>query len=97
MWQTFPGHFLKKYEKYLKKDSSKALLAPQTKPKSRYDDRYVDNKDVTAAAADGKDAIQVAFEKVVPHKEIWKKKKAKVKMTEPPPRGLTALASFPVS
>lgn len=98
MWQTFPGHFLKKYEKYLKKNSAKVLGTPEAKPKHRFDDRYVDNKDMTAITAVDKDAIQVTFEKVVPHKENWNKnKKAKLKVTQPPPTGLSALASFPVS
>lgn len=96
IWQTFPGHFLKKYEKYLKKDSSKSILASETKSKSRYDDRFVDNKDLTATVTEYRN-VQMTFEKVALHKENRMKKKAKVKTTEPPPRGLSALASFPVS
>lgn len=95
--QTFPGHFLKKYEKYLKKEGIEdAEGAPslKTKPKPPpFDDRYVDNKNTVL---DDKDAIQLTFERVVPHKQNWKKKQ-RAKATEQPPRGLTALASFPVS
>lgn len=107
MWQTFPGHFLKKYEKFLKKDSNKvtveavvaAAVAPpasaiKTKPQSIYDDRFVDNKNTVA---NDKDEIHLTFEKIIPNKANWKKKKAKLKMTEAPLKGLTALASFPVS
>lgn len=101
MWQTFPGHFLKKYEKFLKKDPNKvtaeaaaAASAIKTKPHSKYDDRYVDNKNTVA---NDKDEIHLTFEKIIPNKANWKKKKAKDKMIEAPLKGLTALASFPVS
>lgn len=92
--QTFPGHFLKKYEKFLKKDGNEYATATKVKTKSMpFDDRFVDNKH---SVLDDKDAIQLTFERVVPHKQNWKKKQ-RVRATESPPRGLTALASFPVS
>lgn len=103
MWQTFPGHFLKKYEKFLKKDPNKstveaaaaAAAAVKTKAHSKYDDSFVDNKNTVVA--NDNDEIHLTFEKIIPNKANWKKKKAKLKMTEAPLKGLTALASFPVS
>lgn len=94
MWQTFPGHFLKKYEKYLRKDLKKS---PTSEPGAmvKFNDRFVDNKE-TQGTLEDKDAVRVTHEKIKTNgKHLRKKLKAKV--TEPPPRGLTALASFPVS
>lgn len=94
MWQTFPGHFLKKYEKYLRKDLKQSPTSAPG-PMVKFNDRFVDNKE-TQGTLDDKDAVRVTHEKIKTNGKNLRKK-LKTKVTEPPPRGLTALASFPVS
>lgn len=98
--QTFPGHFLKKYEKYLRRDGghSTGSAANASYRKSNNElltdsEHNVDNK--YAMRGVGGETKRVNYEKLWPKSKNLRKKQ--VKPTEAPAKGLTALASFPVS
>lgn len=113
--QTFPGHFMKKYEKYLRKDgqstgsgstsnvsyrkSNNELLADS---QTNVDNKYpVKHRDRSISSYGGGSGTKSDESKRLHYDKIWPKsknlRKKYVKPTEIPTKGLTALASFPVS
>lgn len=112
-YSSLSGKFLKKYEKYLRKDSTSSATNPNASDrKSNLDRRTnsnnqrirIENSLPSLSDAD-KLARKIKYSdddsKHVYYEKLWPKtnnlRKKAVKATEAPETGLTALASFPVS
>lgn len=100
--QTLPEDFFKKYEKYLKKENFQSMLNDAGKVETKpFDDRYIDNNNSKQSSNknlgnEKNDEIQITYEKIRPNTRNQRKKMRK-KGDEISAKGLTALASFPVS
>lgn len=90
---SFPEHFMKKYEKYLRRDAqhSKTKNSVDTVDKSH----PLYNADKRAVANKFSNSKQIYYERLWPKTKNLRKNHGQA--TDPPETGLTALASFPVS
>lgn len=112
-YSSLSGNFLKKYEKYLRKDSTSSVTNTNVSFRksngdqtvaSSYQMINVDNS-LASPAENDKRAQGIKYNnedsKRVYYERLWPKtnnlRKKPVKTTEAPETGLTALASFPVS
>lgn len=111
-YSSLSGNFLKKYEKYLRKDSTSSSTNSNVsfrksngeQTASSYQMINVDNS-LASPAENDKRAQGIKYNnedsKHVYYERLWPKtnnlRKKPVKSTEAPETGLTALASFPVS
>lgn len=108
-YSSFSGHFLKKYEKFLRKNSTSSIAnANVSYRKSSGDSNGAvasqriqnEHRSLSAPKVDGGIKFSNDNSKDIYYERLWPKtnnlRKKSVKATEPPETGLTALASFPV-
>lgn len=87
--ESFPEQFLKKYEKYLRRDGE------HSKPNNLDTPNKTNSSDKKAVAKRFSNAKQIYYERLWPKTKNLRKRPGSP--TQPPETGLTALASFPVS
>lgn len=108
-YSSFSGHFLKKYEKFLRKNSTSSVTnANVSYRKSNSDNNnaaaiqrvHNEHRSPPASKVDGGIKFNNDNSKDIYYERLWPKtnnlRKKSVKATEAPETGLTALASFPV-